>query len=166
MSGYNLSAIFEQDTTGSRVPEDGEPAEARVLGFLGMRNPPVIQVPRNGTRNWHPHCEDLWVPHESYQTVHIKRTGEQVQHAGTGAMRNSSSSELEPSHTSSEYNELQAEYKRGTHSRSLAFPPWAKVRIDKSIWESKWSDESQMSFRRGLWNITSPIRETLIDLRC
>jgi hypothetical protein len=69
MSEYNLPSIFEQITTGSRVPENGkpirvpgswerEPAVVRVLGFLGTGNPLRFQasgypktgfrVPRNG----------------------------------------------------------------------------------------------------------------------
>jgi hypothetical protein len=41
-----------------------------------------------------------------------------------------------------------------------------KVRMGKIIWKSKFSDESQVSSRRGLWKTTSSIKKTLIDFRC
>ncbi len=73
ISGYNLSSILEQVTTGSRVPESGNPQwvpgswergtrgglGSRILGFLRTENPlgfqvtssPVCGFLKRGTRN-------------------------------------------------------------------------------------------------------------------
>ncbi len=60
MSGYNLSSILEQVTTGSRVPKKRNPKPTvdfrfPVPGFSGTGDPPRVRFPRNGTRNWHPY---------------------------------------------------------------------------------------------------------------
>ncbi len=54
MSRYNLSSILKQVTTGSRVPENGQPI--RVTGFWerGARESSGSQVPRNEKPAWIP----------------------------------------------------------------------------------------------------------------
>jgi hypothetical protein len=58
MSGYNLSSILEQLTTGSRVPENGKPGihgRIRLLGFLETGTHSEFRVPFLETQNWHPY---------------------------------------------------------------------------------------------------------------
>jgi hypothetical protein len=50
MSGYNLSSILEQVTTGSWVSENGEPAKILVLGFQAPSSP-VPRFLKKGTHS-------------------------------------------------------------------------------------------------------------------